>query len=102
MARRWLPTLLGVVLGAALWSGATPARAQDAPQLPRFFYYPYYYYPHSYWPTQSPQWPEPAGAPYQRPPGYMAYPPFLEPRWRYELFKPAKYYSGSPFWLDQF
>jgi hypothetical protein len=102
MARRWLPTLCGVVLGVALWSGANPAPAQEPPQLPRFFYYPYYYYPHSYWPTQGPQWPEPAGAPYQRPPAYMAYPPFQEPRWRYELFQPQKYYRGSHFWLDQF
>lgn len=65
-------------------------------------YYPYYYFPHSYWPQQSPQWPEPKGAPYVRPPAYMAYPPFKEPNWRYELWQPQKYYRGSHFWLDQF
>jgi hypothetical protein len=32
----------------------------------------------------------------------MAYPPFLEPGWRYELWQPMKYYRGSHFWLDQF
>ena len=102
MTRRWLLTLSGVVLGVALWSGGSAARAQESPQLPRFYYYPYYYYAHNYWPTQSPQWPEPPGAPYQRPPAYMAYPPFLEPKWRYDLFSGHKYYSGSHFWLDAF
>ena len=102
MTRRWLLTLAGVILGAALWSGGSTAQAQEPPQLPRFYYYPYYYYPHSYWPTQSPQWPEPAGAPYQRPPAYMAYPPFREPGWRYEAWEPQRYYRGFHFWLDQF
>jgi hypothetical protein len=32
----------------------------------------------------------------------MAYPPFLEPTWRYELWTPMKYYRGNHFWLDQF
>ena len=65
-------------------SGSPPPRRPDAtggPELNRFFYYPYYYYPHNYWPSQGPQWPEPPGPPYQRPPAYMAYPPFNEPRW---------------------
>ena len=67
-----------------------------------FYYYPYYYFPHSYWPPNSPQWPEPKGHPYVRPPAYMAYPPFKEPGWRYELWTPMKYYRGNHFWLDQF
>jgi len=32
----------------------------------------------------------------------MAYPPFKEPGWRYELFSPMKHYRGHHFWLDQF
>jgi hypothetical protein len=68
----------------------------------RFFYYPYYYYPHSYWPTAGPRWPEPPGAPYMRPPAYMAYPAFREPHWRYDWYEPHKYYRGFHFWLDQF
>ena len=47
-------------------------------------------------------WPEPPGAPYMRPPAYMAYPPFNEPHWRYEYLTPQKYYRGFHFWLDQF
>ena len=66
------------------------------------FYYPYYYFPHNYWPTYSPQWPEPPGEPYMRPPAYMAYPPFHEPHWRYDLWEPKNYYRGFHFWLDQF
>jgi hypothetical protein len=78
------------------------AQAGDQPPLPRFYYYPYYYFPHSYWPQQSPPYPEPSGHPYVRPPAYMAYPPFREPGWRYELWTPLKYYRGNHFWLDQF
>ncbi|QVL32583.1 hypothetical protein KIH39_01300 [Telmatocola sphagniphila] len=95
-------TVLGLALAMGLfaaWGGT--AQAGDPP-LPRMYYYPYYYFPHSYWPTQSPQWPEPAGQPYVRPPAYQAYPAFKEPNWRYELFQPMKYYRGSHFWLDQF
>lgn len=93
--------LLGVCSAVMLMSLAHSARAADPP-LPRFFYYPYYYYPHSYWPSNSPQWPEAPGMPYQRPPAYMAYPPFQEPLWHYNLFESHRYYSGSHFWLDQF
>ncbi len=50
----------------------------------------------------SPQWPEPQGAPYQRPPAYMAYPAFREPGWRYELWENQRYHKGHHFWLDQF
>lgn len=128
--RMSLPRLGVAALGAALWAGQ-PASAQplplpqvqppppafytqptpqvraDFPQGPepsltRFHYYPYYYYPHSYWPQNSPQWPEPKGHPYVRPPAYQAYPAFKEPGWRYELWTPMKYYRGNHFWLDQF
>ena len=96
--RRWLLGVLGVGLFAAL-SG--PAPAQEPP-LPRFYYYPYYYYMHSYWPSNSPAWPEAPGQPYMRPPAYMAYPPFLENRWRYDLWGGMRFYQGQHFWLDQF
>jgi hypothetical protein len=78
-----------------------PARAVDY-NMGKFFYYPFYYYPHNYWPTESCPWPERPGEPYMRPPAYMAYPPFLEPHWRYEWYVPQKYYRGFHFWLDQF
>jgi hypothetical protein len=92
--------LLAAAVG--LWAGSgSDARAADPP-LTQFHYYPYHYFPHSYWPANSPQWPEPKGHPYVRPPAYMAYPPFLEPGWRYELFSPMRYYRGHHFWLDQF
>ena len=102
MLKRVLPALVLGALALTMWnSGASVAKA-DQPQLTKFNYYPYYYWPHNYWPTQGPQWPEPPGSPYMRPPAYMAYPPFLEPRWHYELWQPQKYYRGSHFWLDQF
>jgi hypothetical protein len=91
--------LLACVLGVCLW--ANPAQAQQY-NLDRHFYYPYWYFPHSYWPTQGPRWPEPYGAPYMRPPAYMAYPAFREPHWRYEMFSPQPYHRGFHFWLDQF
>src|SRR5687767_7955831 len=81
-------SILGVARALGFFAALpNPAEAKDPP-LPRFYYYPYYYYPHSYWPQHSPQWPEPPGSPYVRPPAYMAYPPFKEPNWRYELFQP--------------
>lgn len=98
MRRGLLITIAGLI---GVWATTSSARAQN-PQLPRFYYYPYYYYPHSYWPSQSPKWPESPGSPYMRPPAYMAYPPFLEDKWRYDLFSPHKYYRGSHFFLDQF
>jgi hypothetical protein len=97
--------LTALAAGIVTWAALTgPARAQDRPlpNLPRFYYYPYYFYPHNYWPQQSPQWPEPPGSPYMRPPAYMAYPPFLEKNWRYDLFQGHRYYRGHHFWLDQF
>jgi hypothetical protein len=102
MLRRTCLALAAGLIGLALWDGtAQPARAAD-PNLNRYFYYPYYYFPHNYWPQQQPPWPERPGEPYQRPPAYMAYPPFREPHWRYELWQPQKYYRGFHFWLDSF
>ena len=74
----------------------------QAYQFERFYYYPYYYFPHNYWPASSPRWPEGPNQPYMPPPAYMAFPPFHEPNWRYELWQPQKYYRGFHFWLDQF
>jgi hypothetical protein len=100
--KRLLLTVSAVVLGVSVWSGtASAARAEDT-SMGRYFYYPYYYFPHNYWPNQGPKWPEAPGAPYMRPPAYMAYPAFHEPHWRYELWKPMPYYRGFHFWLDQF
>jgi hypothetical protein len=97
-------TFLAVAAGVALWAAsAAPASAQSSsPPLTQFHYYPYHYFPHSYWPANTPQWPEPRNHPYVRPPAYQAYPSFLEPGWRYELWQPMKYYRGNHFWLDQF
>ena len=103
MTRRWLLRLASAALVISTWVGLDTSSAQAGePPLPRYFYYPYYYFPHSYWPGLSPQYPEPPGHPYVKPPAYMAYPPFLEPGWRYELWTPMKYYRGHHFWLDQF
>lgn len=102
---RWLAALLLGTLGGWLGGGAE-AQAQQyynpAYQLQRFYYYPYYYFPHNYWPATSPRWPEQPGQPYMKPPAYMAYPPFLQQRWRYEMWQPQRYYKGFHFWLDQF
>jgi hypothetical protein len=103
---RWYLALLAGVLGLGLWAALpSSARAQQVPPPPnigQYFYYPYYYFPHNYWPQQGPQWPEPPGAPYMRPPAYMAYPPFKEPHWHYHWYEPKRYYRGFHFWLDQF
>ena len=74
----------------------------QAYHLGNFYYYPYYYFPHNYWPATGPRWPEAVGQPYMPPPAYMAFPPFHEPNWRYDLWQPARYYRGFQFWLDQF
>jgi hypothetical protein len=98
-------------LGMGFWAAESGSvRAQEPGETPpilsaplnRFSYYPYYYFPHDYWPTQGPKWPEPVGAPYMRPPAYMAYPAFREQYWRYEAFVPQRFYRGFHFWLDQF
>lgn len=108
MEKRWIA---GFVLAAALLAGsATSASAQQPQQQPYYpsyvlnphYYYPHHYYPHNYWPTMSPRYPELPGQPYQKPPAYMAYPPFREQGWRYEMWQPQKYYRGNHFWLDQF
>lgn len=103
--RRPLWILLAGILVGLCWTGSQ-AHGQPyyapAHQMQRFYYYPYYYFPHNYWPLTSPRWPEPHGAPYMRPPAYMAYPPFLAPFWRHELWQPQRFYSGFHFWLDQF
>jgi hypothetical protein len=90
--------------GAALPPALPPSAPLPGPYrtLNRFYYYPYYYFPFDYWPTMSCRWPEPVGQPYMRPPAYMAYPPFREPHWRYDLWESMRYYRGSHFWLDQF
>jgi hypothetical protein len=98
MIRRSMAALAAVVTMTMLGQSVTAGE----PPLPRYSYYPYVYFPHSYWPAYSPQYPEPKGSPYVRPPAYMAYPPFKEPGWRYELFTPMKYYRGHHFFLDQF
>jgi hypothetical protein len=99
---RWVSALVVGIVSLGFWLGtATPAQAQNQ-DLNRFYYYPYYYFPHNYWPSQSPKWPERPGTPYMPPPAYMAYPPFLEPGWRYDLWEPKPYYRGFHFWLDQF
>jgi hypothetical protein len=102
MSRRLFPPFLAAALGVALGLvAALPAQAQFQDPS-RLIHYPYFYYPHNYWPSLSPQYPEPLGAPYRRPPAYMAYPPYLEAGWRYELWVPQSYYRGAHFWLDQF
>ena len=100
--RRSILVVLAVVLIVSAWSATAPTARADDTSIGKYFYYPYYYFPHNYWPQQGPRWPEPVGAPYMRPPAYMAYPPFLEPHWRYEYWKPQLYYSGFHFWLDVF
>jgi hypothetical protein len=103
--RRWLTTLVGALLLASLADAPTALAQQfQAPayQMQRFYYYPYYYFPHNYWPVTSPRWPESPGMPYMRPPAYMAYPPYLAPRWHYEMWQRQSYYRGFHFWLDQF
>ncbi len=102
MSRTWIPKLVVLALAAVVMAGSANRVRADEPPLPRYFYYPYNYFPHSYWPAQSPQYPEPKGSPYVRPPAYMAYPAFKEPGWRHELWTPMKYYRGHHFWLDQF
>jgi hypothetical protein len=99
---RWVSALVVGIMSLGFWLGmGTPAQAQNQ-DLNRFYYYPYYYFPHNYWPNQSPKWPERPGTPYMPPPAYMAYPPFKEPGWRYDLWEPKPYYRGFHFWLDQF
>ena len=92
--------MLAGVIGLSWLAAASPARADGLGS--NFYHYPYYYFPHNYWPASSPRWPEGPNQPYMPPPAYMAFPPFHEPNWRYELWQPQKYYRGFHFWLDQF
>lgn len=100
MVRTQLTRFAAAALLAGVLAGG--AQAANDPPLPRMSYYPYHYFPHSYWPAQAPQYPEPPGHPYVRPPAYMHYPAFKEPGWRYELWTPMKWYKGNHFFLDQF
>lgn len=95
---------MAIAAGVAvvLLAGGEQSASAQQPPMPQMSYYPYQYFPHSYWPALSPQYPEPPGHPYMRPPAYMAYPPFKEPGWRYEMWTPHKWYRGHHFWLDQF
>jgi hypothetical protein len=100
--RRLRLALLAGLVGLGLYSAAAaPARAADY-SMGNYFYYPYYYFPHNYWPIMSPAWPEKPGAPYMKPPAYMAYPPFAEPHWHYDFMNRTSYYRGFHFWLDAF
>ncbi len=105
MRTRCVAMALAGILGIGVWAARpepVQAQAPQAYQLQRFYYYPYYYFPHNYWPVNGPRYPEQANQPYMRPPAYMAYPPFREPNWRYELWEPQRFYRGFHFWLDQF
>ncbi len=98
-----MPLVLALWLGSDTTASAqysAPTVAANSPGM--YYHYPYYYFPHSYWPTTGPKWPERPGDPYMKPPAYMAYPPFHEPHWRYELWAPKSHYRGFHFWLDQF
>jgi len=97
--QRWF--LAGVIFLGFWLVMPGQAKAQDY-NLNKMFYYPYYYFPHNYWPAMTAPYPERPGAPYMKPPAYMAYPPFREPHWRHDLFERMSYYRGFHFWLDQF
>jgi hypothetical protein len=102
MIRRRLIALLGLVVGLGMMAGlATPAPAQQY-NLNPFWYYPYYYFPANFWPVMGPKYPEPPGTPYRPPPAYMAYPPFREKHWHYDLWERTPYYQGNHFLLDIF
>lgn len=100
---RWMrPGFVAGMLLVGLWLGQpSQLRAQDW-NLNPYFYYPYHFFPHNYWPANSPVWPERPGEMYRKPPAYMAYPAFLEPHWRYDLFERKSHYRGFHFWLDSF
>jgi hypothetical protein len=102
----WFRAILAATIVTAAMTGGSAVKAQyygnTNAQYNRLYYYPYYYFPHNYWPAMGPRWPERPGDPYQRPPAYMAYPPFREQTWRHELYVPQKYYRGQHFFLDQF
>ena len=101
--RRSLIALAGAVVLTLGLADPSPAQSPyNTLDSHRYYYYPYYYFPHNYWPSMGPQWPEHPRSPYMPPPAYQAYPPFLEPGWRYELWQHQRFYRGHHFWLDQF
>jgi hypothetical protein len=100
--RRFCLSFLGGILALSLWAGLAPKASAQGYNIGNYFYYPYHYFPANYWPSQGPPWPECPGQPYMRPPAYMAYPPFMEPHWRYDWYEPHRNYRGFHFWLDQF
>src|SRR5262245_40116687 len=100
MLRSWM-ICLGVLVASGILLESATAQS-PAYQLNHWYYYPYYYFPHNYWPEMSPKWPEAPGQPYMRPPAYQAYPAFLEPNWRYDLWNSHRYHKGFHYWLDQF
>jgi hypothetical protein len=98
MMRRGLTALAGGVLALGLW--LAPAGQANGQDVDRFYHYPYYYFPFNYAPNFV-RWPDPR-QPFQRPPAYMAYPPYKDPMFRYDFFEPQRYYRGFHFFLDQF
>src|SRR5262249_34580926 len=102
MTRRMQGWLLGGLLAIGLWlASATPAQAQNW-TMDRFSYSPYHSFPPTSGPPPPRVGPGRPGEPYQPPPAYMAYPPFHEPHWRYDLHMRQSYYRGFHFWLDAF
>lgn len=107
MRHGWLALALGCAFLATGEGNSASAQQLQYPFYPsyvlnQYYYYPYQAFPHNYWPVMAPRWPEQPGMPYQKPPSYMAYPPFREPSWRHEMWAPQRYYRGHHFWLDQF
>jgi len=102
MSRRMQGWLLCGLLAVGLWLMSGGSAQAQIPQLDRFYYYPFHTFPHNYWPQALPPGPERPGDHYQLPPVYMAYPPFHEPNWRYDLHERKSYYRGFHFWLDAF
>jgi hypothetical protein len=98
MALRGGSLMLGGLLLAGLWLGAAaPASGQD---INRYYHYPFYSFPHNYAPNYS-NWPD-HRLQFQPAPAYMAYPPYLDSRFRYDLFQNLRYHRGHHFFLDQF
>src|SRR5262249_16471464 len=101
MPRQWT-TAAVLLIGVLSVLAPTTQGQPPAYQLQHWYHYPYYYFPHNYWPQMSPRWPELPTQHYMPPPAYQAYPAFLEPNWRYEMWQPQRYHKGFHFWLDQF
>lgn len=95
---RGLSLVGGALLAVGLWLGM-PA-ASHAQDVQRFYHYPFYYFPHSYAPNYV-RWPDPR-LQFQPAPAYMAYPPYLDNRFRYDMFETKRFHRGFHFFLDQF